>query len=74
MTILSFNLTYNNNQLSPFIFTRDGDGVHVLAIDGYNRILYAEQNPSAISSPINVYPNPTNAYEAAVDAIAQDIL
>lgn len=73
MTILSFNVTYNS-QLSPFIFTRDGDGVHVLAIDGYNRILYAEQNPSAMSSPINVYPNPTNAYEAAIDAIAQDIL
>ncbi len=74
LTTLSFNVLYNNKQLSPYIFTRDGDGVHVIAIDGYDRIIAAEQNPASIASPIDVYPNPTNSYEAAVDAIAQDIL
>ncbi|MBO7085056.1 hypothetical protein J6W20_04035 [bacterium] len=74
MSILSFNVLFNNNQLSPFIFTRDGDGVHVIAIDGYHRIIAAEQDPSSIASPIDVYPNPTNAYEAGIDALAQDIL
>lgn len=74
MSILSFNVLFSNNQLSPYIFTRDGDGVHVIAIDGYHRIIAAEQDPSSIASPIDVYPNPTNAYEAGIDALAQDIL
>lgn len=82
-TILQFTPLYgsgSNEQISPYTFTRDGDGVHVISVDGYYRILAAEKNiastgySSAIASPIDVYPDPTNAYEAGIDAVAQDIL